>query len=188
MAHLALFLPLALFRGVEREGHETVLARGDTGHAVPVRPDHQRGGAQHAAGHLQRAHEDLHYRARPDTFISAPAIVHGLAQHHRHRAQWQLPTLHHMGRAYFRGLQELIGDAADGGGRHVRNRRCPLGGALGHMVLELIMGRVRLHIAMFPVLVIRTDLDGVLNDPCPFQCRIGACGIEWHGAMGAQIP
>ena len=117
---------MLLVGGVEIRRHEAVLARLDACQPVAVRLVEAGGGAEGAAGHLERADQHGQHGARPAALEAAPAVVHRLTQYDCDRPEWQY-TAFDLDRFADAGVLEiLVRHLTNGRCRHVANVCCPL--------------------------------------------------------------
>src|SRR6516164_10352899 len=106
--------PFVLGCWIHRIAHETIRAGSYARPAIVGWTVETDGRAEGAARNFERADQAGQQRARPTAFVTAPAIVDGLAEHNRHRSVGQgdffnLDCFTHPGMG-----NELIGDPSYG--------------------------------------------------------------------------
>ena len=152
-------VPFVAAGGVERVVHDAVGGRAHRLQAVVSGPVEFHRRAQRAARHFQRTHQSRQQGARPAAFEPAPAIIDALAQHYRHRAERQGLAFDLDGLADT-GMGEIfVGDAADGGRRHVAFGLGPFRGEFRDVIDQHLEGRPGLGRRMSPALAVRPVLD-----------------------------
>ena len=189
MAGKGVGVPAFLVGGGEGMGHEPVFPGLHRQRPFPVRiAGHVGGAAQHAAGHLQRAHQHLHHGMRPDALVSAPAVVDGFAQYRHHRTERQFASVHDLGLADMGMGQVFVGDAADGRGRDFGNLRGPFRGLAGQHLPGLFQPGRAFDTVIAPGLIIGADLDCIGYGERPDQGRVRVGLVIRHGAVGIGVP
>ena len=149
-----------------------------------VEPDR---GPKRAAGHFERADKRRQDRACPAALIAAPAIVDGLAQGDRHRAEWQGQAVDIYGLADARIADEIIGNPADRGGRHIADARGPFRRERCHMFDETRYGRFWPYTPDAARFAVRPDLNAAHLEAA-FQLRGAIAVIERHRTSPRAVP
>ncbi len=172
---------------IEGVGHEAVDPRRDAADAVGHRAVETHGGAERAAGNLERADQGNRHGARPATLVTAPAVIDRLAQGDGDGTEGQ----HHavdLDRLADTGLVgEFIGDAANGCRRHVTDRRRPFGRIRRHVRGELAERGFAGKRAAGDLFAVGTQLDRRSGEAA-FQRRLRVRRIVSHRRAALAIP
>ena len=173
--------PVVLAGRVHRIMHEPVRARLHARPAIIGRTIEPHRGAERAARHVERADQAGNQRARPAALVAAPAVVDRLAEGDGDRPERQRHAFDLDGLADTGVRQELVGDAADGGGRHVADLRRPFRRIALHVVDQMREGRTDRDRLVRDGVLIGADLDAVDRERA-FERRIDVRRVERHRA------
>ena len=178
--------PVLLVGGIHRIGEEAVLGELDAVIAIRSGAVDAHGGADGAARHLQCAHQHRQHGAGPAAVEAAPAVVDGLAQGDRHRAQRHGAAVHLDGLADAGVIQVLQGNAADDLVIHVADPSGPQRGKRLHVFDQLFEGGGDLDLLVLPAILVGAQFD-TAEDELSLQGRLGVRGVKGHGPLAFQI-
>jgi hypothetical protein len=181
-------LPFLLAGRIEVLDHEAVFARRHRQVAVVTRLVQAHRGAQQAAGVFQRADQRRQHGAGPAALIGAPAVIHRLAQRHRHRPQRQGLAVDDDGLADAGGFEVFVGDAADGRGLDVADRLGPFRAVLLDVPRQHLVGGRTLDVAVLATLLVGIDHHGMRHAVAACHGGLGAGRVMRHGAGGVLVP